>query len=78
MACRLCIKRRQSSFFNVFYFYFTMASSLYHVTYRVDSTTTGRNLNLSYGSESEAKEALYRQGAVPRNKDIIILEVRRV
>ena len=53
-------------------------SSLYHVTYRVDSTTTERNLNLSYGSESEAKEVLYRQCTVPRDKDIIILGVRKV
>ena len=54
-----------------------MASTLYRVTYKVDSTTTARNLNLFSGTESEAKDLLYRQCSVPRGKDIIILRIER-
>lgn len=45
----------------------------YEVTFRKNSTIYQRVLNLNYGSEGEAKEALCRQSADYR--DVIILGV---
>ena len=44
------------------------------VTFKVGSTTYSRSLDLKYGSEGEAKEALCRQSSAYR--DAIILCVR--
>lgn len=46
----------------------------YEVTFKKNSTTCQRTLDLKYGSEGEAKEALCRQSADYR--DVIILGVR--
>ena len=55
-----------------------MASYPYRVTFKVDSTTFVRTLNLYGGSESEAIDVLYKQCTVPRSKPIIILCIERV
>ena len=55
-----------------------MATSLYRVTFKVDYSTSIRTVHLHYPSESEAREALYRQCTVPRDKDIIILGIELV
>lgn len=54
-----------------------MASYPYRVTFKVDSSTSVRTLNLYYGTESEAIDVLYRQATVPRSKPIIILRIER-
>ena len=46
----------------------------YEVTFKKNSTTYQRTLDLKYGSEGEAKEALCHQSADYR--DVIILGVR--
>lgn len=50
----------------------------FEVKYKVDATTTSIILNLQGGTESEAKEKMYSQYTVPRNKQIIILSIRPV
>ena len=44
------------------------------VTFKIGSTTTSRSVDLKYGSEGEAKEALCRMSSSYR--DAIILNVR--
>ena len=47
----------------------------YKVSYKVDNSYSTRVMGLQYGSEGEAKEKLYAQSTVPRNKEIIILGI---
>ncbi len=48
----------------------------YEVSFKVDNTYSKRVMGLQYGSEGEAKEKLYTQCTVPRNKQIVILSIR--
>lgn len=50
----------------------------YHVKYKVGDTTSTIYLNLQGGTESEAREKLYSQSTVARNKQIIILSITPV
>jgi hypothetical protein len=47
----------------------------YEVKFKVDNSYSMRIMGLQYGSEGEAKEKLYTQCAVPRNKQITILSI---
>lgn len=49
--------------------------SSYIVKYRVGMTNAQTSINLRYGSESEAIEALKARGTVGRDKSIIILSI---
>jgi hypothetical protein len=47
----------------------------YEVKFKVDNSYSMRIMGLQYGSEGEAKEKLYTQCTVPRNKQITILSI---
>ena len=52
-----------------------MTQSPYEVTYQVGNTRGTTRLMLYGPNESEAREELYRRGAVARDRNIIILRI---
>lgn len=53
-----------------------MTRSRYEVTYKVGMSSRGTTILMLYGgTESEAKEELYRRGTVSRTEEIIILRI---
>ena len=52
-----------------------MTRSRYEVTYKVGMSRGTTILMLYSGTESEAKEELYRRGTVSRTEEIIILRI---
>ena len=51
--------------------------AMYYVKYKVGSSTSGRDLSLDSGSESEAIAKLKAQNSVPKDANVIILSIQR-
>jgi hypothetical protein len=49
----------------------------YYVKYKVNNTTTGTNLQLQAGTESEAIAKLKQQSTVSKDANVIILSIEK-
>jgi hypothetical protein len=55
----------------------TKTMATYYVKYKVNNTTTGTNLQLQAGSESEAIAKLKQQRTVSKDASVIILSIEK-
>lgn len=49
----------------------------YYVKYKVNNTTSGINLQLKGGTESEAIEKMKQQNSVPKDAKVVIISIEK-